>query len=97
MSVRVIVDFHLKPECVDTMRSILRDALPDTRGFDGCESLSFLHSQDDPNLFVALEQWATRESYEAYFKWRSETGVIAAITDMCTQPLEPRYYDFVGV
>ena len=97
MSVRVILNFHLKPECVDEMKSMLRDALPDTRAFEGCESLSFLQSQDDPNTLMALEQWATREHYEAYFKWRTETGVIAAVNEMCTEPLQPMCYDFVGV
>lgn len=97
MSIRVILTVHLKPENVGEIKSGLRDLLPDTRAFEGCEEISVIQSQDDPNTIVILEQWATRPDYEAYFKWRTDTGAIAMMNDMSTEPVQPKYFDIVRV
>jgi quinol monooxygenase YgiN len=97
MSVKVVLEFHLKPDAVGEVKASFREVLPDTRAFKGCENISVMQSQEDPNLLVILEQWDTRESYEAYYKWRSDTGTIAMINGLCTAPLEPKYYTFVRV
>jgi quinol monooxygenase YgiN len=97
MSIRVILAFHLKADVVDDMTTTFREVLPDTRAFEGCEDISILQSQEDPHLLVILEQWDTRENYDAYYTWRTETGAIALINSQCTRPLEPQLYTFVRV
>ena len=97
MSVKVMLAFHLKPDLVEEVKTSLRELLPDTRAFEGCEDISVVQSQEDPNTLLIVEQWAARENYEAYFKWRTDTGAIAMVNDMCTEPLQPKYYDFVRV
>jgi quinol monooxygenase YgiN len=37
MSIRVILEVHLKPENVEAVKTGMRDLLPDTRAFEGCE------------------------------------------------------------
>lgn len=97
MSVRVILEFHLKPGNADAVKATLKEALVDTRAYEGCEDICVVQNQDDPNMLLILEQWATRANYDAYFKWRTDTGVIAAVSELCTKPLEPKYFDFVRV
>jgi quinol monooxygenase YgiN len=95
MSVRVILELHVKPEATEQMKGGFKNLLPDTRSFDGCEEISVVQSQDDPNMFLVLEQWETRENYEAYLKWRTDRGDMDNISAIVTEPYKVSYFDYV--
>ena len=82
MSVKVILEFQTTPDQVDPVKKFFRDVLPDTRGYDGFESLNVHQDDDDPTRFIIWEQWATRPQYEAYLAWRTESGVMNEFVDM---------------
>ena len=74
MSVQIIVDCDVKADSLSEMNAFMKDNLADTRAFDGCESLTVQTNVDDPQNMVIVEQWQSREHYENYLGWRTETG-----------------------
>ena len=46
-------------------------------------------------MFLVLEQWETRESYEAYLKWRTDRGDMDNIAGVSTEPFKVSYFDYV--
>lgn len=95
MSVQVIIEFQT--DRGDDVKKFLRDVLPDTRGFEGFETLSLVQSDDDPTSFLFVEQWASRASVEAYLAWRTETGVLNELVSMAKGAPSIRVFNFVGV
>jgi quinol monooxygenase YgiN len=95
MSVQVIIE--LQTDRGDDVKKFFRDVLPDTRGFEGFETLSIAQSDDDPASFVLVEQWASRASLEAYLAWRMETGVLNELVSMVKGAPSIRVFNFVGV
>ena len=97
MSVTVVLEFQTQPDKADEVREFFRKILPDTRAYDGFESLTVHQNQDDPSAFLVWELWATRPQYEAYLAWRTETGALGDLVAMLTGPPSIRFFGFVGV
>jgi quinol monooxygenase YgiN len=95
VSVTITLQFQSKPDQADDVIDMLRKNLPDTRSYDGCESLVVHQSQDDPTMFLIYEQWAARPKYEAYLAWRTETGVLEELLAMLAGEPTFGFYDTV--
>lgn len=95
MSVKVILELNLKPEVVEAVKDGFAATLVDTRKFEGCEEISIIQSEDDPNKLLILEQWETRANYEAYLKWRTERGDMDNLNAISTKPFQVSYFRFV--
>ncbi len=76
MSVSVVVELKCKPESTNDMKAAMKNALPETRVYEGCESVIASVRQDDPNTIVLVESWDSRESHEKYMAYRTETGMM---------------------
>jgi len=74
MSVTIVLEMQTTEDKVDDVIAFLRSVLPDTRSYEGFESLTVHRDQDDPTKFLIFERWATRPNYEAYLAWRGEKG-----------------------
>jgi quinol monooxygenase YgiN len=85
----VLIEFNCKPGIRDSILDGLRNALPETRGFDGAELIEVYVDADEPDRLIFWEKWSTRHNQEAYLQWRTETGVLAAFSDLLSQP--PRF------
>ena len=78
MPVTVIAEFHPAPGKLDEVVAALKEALPETRAYDGCLSLeSWLDAER--STIVLTEQWVSFDHYDRYLAWRGETGVLAAV------------------
>lgn len=97
MSVTVVLEFQTQPDKVDAVKAFFRKVLPDTRAYDGFESLTVHQNQEDLTAFLVWELWATRQQYEAYLAWRTETGALNDLVAVLTGPPSFRFFDFVGV
>ena len=42
---------------------------------------------------MAIEQWESREAYEKYFAWRTETGVSGQLGNWVSAEPSIRYFD----
>ena len=93
MSVMVLVDTQIKSEEISNMKSILDEILPDTRAYDGCQSLDVYFNMDDTGNMVMVECWDSRAHYEKYLNWRTETGVMEKVIAMLAEPPSIRYFD----
>ena len=67
-----------RDDLVETMQSIL----PDTRAFDGCNSITLTESTETPGLLMLLEDWETADHYAEYKKWRAESGTSVLSGDL---------------
>jgi len=79
MSHTVVVEFPCAEGKGAEFLEALRAALPDTRGFEGCELVETYTQQDDPDKVVLWEKWAEQSNQEAYLGWRVETGMMDLI------------------
>lgn len=93
MATLVILEIKVKPEAIPTLKEMLPGLLPDTRKYDGCQSVTFFQQKDDSNTFVAVEQWDSKEKYEKYLAWRTETGVMAKLGELLSAPPSFRFFD----
>ena len=91
MTVTVLLEIAVKPD-VD-MVGMMKQLLPETRAYDGCEGIEVTQNQDDSNNIVLIEKWASRDHYEKYFAWRTERGDIDTLGATLTGPPSIRYFD----
>ena len=96
----VILEVVAKPECVDSMKEMLKTALPDTRSYDGCQDVTVFLNEDG-RTFVLVERWDSKEHYEKYLEWRTDPGAgVTSLDDLGSMIAEEpsiRYWEPVGV
>ncbi len=97
MSVLVLLEMNAKSGSATDIKNWLRDELHHTRGFDGCNSITFHSNQDDPNNMVIVEDWDSRQQYEKYLAWRVERGDIEKLMGWLVGEPSIRYYKNEGV
>ncbi|MBL88620.1 MAG: antibiotic biosynthesis monooxygenase [Gammaproteobacteria bacterium] len=71
----VIVSFPSKPDTLDKLKESMKIALPDTRAFDGCISVSTF-IEESTNTIHLIEDWESLEHQSKYLNWRIETGLL---------------------
>lgn len=93
MTIRVILDIPASPATREAVLACLKEALPATRAYAGCEALELLVNQDDPGNVVVYEQWTSRAHYDAYRAFRAESGFSAAFRALFAEPPIVRVLD----
>ena len=78
MSVMVTVEWPAKAEKLSEFLDVLKQALVDTRAYDGCESVQ-TYVENAASTVLLVEVWATEDHQKAYMKWRMETGLMDAV------------------
>ncbi len=81
MSVRVIAEFPAAPGKLEELTASLRAALPDTRGFAGCEGIESLVDGDRETILL-VESWQSFDDYDRYLAWRVETGMLDVLDSL---------------
>lgn len=61
--------------------------------FGGCLRYGFHESVGDAGAFLLYEEWATRESFEAYRKSAYFTEVGGRLRPLLAEPPDSAYYD----
>ena len=97
MSVVVLLELQVKPEAVNEVKTFLQQVLPDTRSYAGCQGIDIYGNADDPSNLVFYERWDSRDHYQKYLSWRTETGVLDQLSAKLTAPPKIRYYERVDV
>jgi quinol monooxygenase YgiN len=92
MPITVILELRLKPEAVSEARDVMRQALKDTRAFDGNLGTEVFVDQDDETHWILNEVWESVEHDEAYRKFRAGEGKITALPPLlAAPPVKTRY------
>ncbi len=76
MPTLVILEAKAKSDTLGQVKELLAKRLPETRAFDGCQSLTPYLNEDGRTL-VIVELWDSKPHYDKYLAWREETGVLA--------------------
>ncbi len=71
----VIVSFPAKADTLETLKESMKRALPDTREFNGCISVS-TYVEESTNTVYLIEDWESLEHQATYLNWRVETGLL---------------------
>ena len=74
----VIVSFPAKKNMLETLKSAMKEALPDTRSYDGCISVD-TYIEESTNTIHLIEDWETLEHQANYLNWRIETGLLTSL------------------
>ncbi len=85
-TVTITLELAMKPEAVEPFRTQISGMLEETRKFAGFVDIRILGHADDPTRIIFIEEWASRAAYEAYIKYRTETGAMDMMAAMITQP-----------
>lgn len=97
MSVMVLVDMQVKPEAVNEVKGLLKQTLPDTRAYAGCQRIDIYGDQDDAGHLVFYQQWDTRAHHQRYVDWRTQSGLLGKLAEKLTGPPKVRYFERVDV
>ncbi|RLA48782.1 MAG: hypothetical protein DRQ97_02880 [Gammaproteobacteria bacterium] len=87
-SVFVILSMQVDLAKMDEFLIMMREAVEDTRAWEGCQMLDIYVDQDKPGRVVFYEIWTSRDEYETYFKWREDAGFIEKMADFITSELD---------
>ena len=60
MAVTVTIALPVKSERLDEFKTIMKDAFPETRAFDGCQSVEVYEDQDTPGNLLLIERWDSK-------------------------------------
>jgi quinol monooxygenase YgiN len=93
MSTTVMLEFKAKQGLGNGLLATLKDILPDTRSYEGNQSITVYQKQDDPDTCIIQGVWDSVGHYEKYIAWREETGVLAAFVDQLEGPPSIRYFN----
>jgi quinol monooxygenase YgiN len=93
MSVHVATQLNARPEHTNDVIIALSEALPHSLQHEGCEAIHLRQEQDDPTNIVSFTKWGTRQNYEDYLAWRTETGMTDDMEALLTKPLSVTYFD----
>ena len=74
MEYLVLADFKTNAGMSDDMAAIFKEALVQTRAFDGCNAID-VYFEEKTTTFTLVEDWASLEQYETYLQWRIDTGI----------------------
>ena len=73
MSRRIIAEFKVKPDKIDSFKEFMASALVDTRGFSGLIKLEILEDRSE-SILLAIPEWESHEAYDVCVAWRLENG-----------------------
>ena len=93
----VLLEIQVKPECVEEVKAFLKEVLPDTRAYAGCQGIDIYGNLDESTNLVFYERWDTRDHYQKYLNWRTETGALEQLGAKLAGPPSIRYYDRIDV
>ena len=71
--------------------AMLKEALVDTRAFEGCESVEVYTDADAPDRVILWEKFTKRANHEAYMAWRIETGLLGMLAPILAGDLQITY------
>jgi quinol monooxygenase YgiN len=97
MAVTVTLALAIKKERLDEFKGVIKDALPDTRAFDGCQSVDVYENHDKPGEIFLVERWDSKEHQQKYIAWREETGMMDALGTFLATPPTFAFYTKLDV
>ncbi len=92
MTVLVTLKFPAKATELDNFLVVLKEALIDTRAYEGCEAVLTFVERGTSAVFL-VETWESAEHQQNYMSWRIETGLISAIEPYLDGEIDVHTFD----
>ena len=86
MTTKVLAEFNCADGNAEKFVQMCRELFPETRRFDGCESIDISVDTDDENRLVMTEIWTSKEHHQAYLAFRTEDGSLEKIGALLSDP-----------
>ena len=96
MSIGVIVDFLCKPGGAALLTETMKERLPFTRTYDGCEEIYLYTDHNDPNHLFLVERWESREKYDKYRGWAMAQPGTQELLPLLEREMTTIYLDETG-
>ncbi len=91
MSVLVNLQLKVKQDQVRNLLETFKELLPGTSAYKGCHWVKLTTNIADVNVLEVVSEWDSKEHYDTYIKWRTETGVIATLLEFLDEEPVFRY------
>lgn len=66
MSIGIIVEFNIKSEGANLWIKTMKERIPETRKWAGCDYVYLQVDRDNPNHMYLVERWDSIEHYQQY-------------------------------
>ena len=87
-----MLDLFVKDGSIEELKKFLKENLPETRAFDGCQGVHLYSSDESPLKLVIHEKWNSEDAYKKYLSWRMKTDSINYFLSMLSESLNPQFY-----
>lgn len=81
-----------RTECADEVHAQLEEMVAATRLEEGNVFMELVVSDDDPDTWLMMEKFRSRESWEAHMATDHVRDGNAALADLLREPTELRFY-----
>lgn len=82
----LVARIHPRPDRVDEARLALQDLIDGSLQEPGCEMYDLVVSDEDPNTWVMVEKWSSREAWDAHMETEHNRRFTLVADDLLTTP-----------
>ena len=97
MSVYVTLKAKASLDKIEKVKEILRETIPETRAFPGCEYINIHENLGSPGELMFYEKWESEESYRNYFNYRISSDVMVKLAGMLEGRPEVVQYELLDI
>ena len=97
MSTAVILELNVSLDNRDELMATLEAILPDTRTYQGCQSILVTCNEANPCHIFLLEKWDSRADHERYVAWRAERGDLDKLGALLAAPPQSTYLETIDI
>ena len=80
---------------MEELKKHLKEILPDTRSFEGCQGVQLYQNKESPTKFTIHAKWISEEAQKKYIAWRMETGALDKLSTMLSGHFDMQLYNIV--
>lgn len=82
----VVATVEVKPGSEDAVQALLQTAIEQTHGEEGCIAYALHRDVEQPQRFVMVERWASREALDGHFTQPYMADLFAALPEHVAAP-----------
>jgi quinol monooxygenase YgiN len=85
-----------KDETREELRRILAAQVAPARAEAGCVNYDFHVSEDDPNVFMFLENWRSKADLDAHLQPPHLQPLFGRLDELLARPVEVKFYEMLS-
>jgi quinol monooxygenase YgiN len=95
-TLRVIARIKARPGKVDELLSVLSSLVEPTRKEPGCISYRLLQENEDPTVFVFVEEWQSSSALESHFATKHFKEALVKLPNLVAAEPDIKRYHLVS-